>query len=55
MKLGTAKIARQNGLIVLTYVNTGSFLVGERTYTDAAWAMAEVVEFCRSRGLKVVG
>jgi hypothetical protein len=51
LQLGTAKIAQTaNGLIVLTYMNHGSFLVGEQTFGNINPAL----RFCRERGLRVI-
>lgn len=51
LTLGTAKITAQaNGDFEMTYMNRGSFLIGERSYRREVDAR----EFCRLNGLKVL-
>ena len=55
LKLGTAKIARtKSGQILLSYMNHGSFLIGERTYGDHSAGWNAALTFCRERGLRVL-
>jgi len=51
LTLGTAQITtHSNGAVSLRYMNTGSFLVGERTCISEQ----EAREFCRARGIRVL-
>lgn len=51
LTLGTAQFTiRQNGIVIVHYMNVGSFLVGEHLCLDET----EAREFCRSRGIRVL-
>jgi hypothetical protein len=55
LTLGTAKIARsKSGQITLTWMNHGSFLVGEQTFGDHSNGWNAALRFCRERGLRVI-
>lgn len=55
MALGTAKITRtNNGLITLSYVGHGSFLVGHQTFGDQRHGWNAALRFCRENSLRVV-
>jgi hypothetical protein len=51
MTLGTAKIEETNGLVSVSYMNHGSFLVGRQDFGN--WNAA--LRFIRLSGLRVVG
>jgi len=50
LKLGTAKITRREGLFIVNWMGTGSFLVGEQMFGNINGAL----RFCRERGLPVL-
>lgn len=50
MKLGTAKITKQDNGYLVTYLNSGSFLKGERWYVNENEARL----FCIKNGLRIV-
>lgn len=50
LKPGQAQVRPIGGAFLLTYMNEGSWLVGERTYGREADAR----EFCSERGLRVI-
>ena len=54
LTLGTAKITSRNGLVILNYMNTGSFLVGEQTFGDSREGWNAALRFCRENGLRVL-
>jgi hypothetical protein len=55
LTLGTAKITRTAaGQITLTYMNHGSFLLGEQLFGDHGKGWNAALRFCRERGLRVV-
>lgn len=51
LALGTAKIEETNGLVTVSYMNLGSFLVGRQDFGN--WNAA--LRFCRLSGLRVIG
>lgn len=51
LTLGTAKITRtKSGMFTLNWMNHGSFLVGEQTFSNINLALT----FCRKRDLRVI-
>jgi hypothetical protein len=51
LTLGTAQITiRSNGAASLRYMNTGSFLVGERDCLSEQ----EARDFCRTRSIRII-
>ena len=50
LTLGTARITIQPNHWLVEYMNSGSFLVGERTYST----LNDAEKFCRERELKVI-
>lgn len=50
MELGTAEITVSGGRTLVSYVNTGSFLVGEQWFRTTK----EAESFCRDRRLAIV-
>lgn len=50
LKPGQAQIRQIGAAFLLTYVNEGSWLIGERTYGAEHFAR----EFCAERGLRVL-
>jgi hypothetical protein len=49
LKLDTAKITNRNGLWIVNWMGTGSFLVGEQVFGTINGAL----RFCRQRGILV--
>jgi hypothetical protein len=54
LTLGTAKITTRDGLIVVKWMNTGSFLVGEQLFGNHRLGANAAMKFCRERGLRVL-
>lgn len=54
LTLGTAKIEARKGLVILRYMNSGSFLVGEQTFGDCREGWNAALRFCRVNGLRVL-
>ncbi len=50
LTLATARITAQPKYWLLEYMNSGSFLVGERVYAS----LEEARKFCRERRLQVI-
>ena len=50
LTLGTARITAQPKYWLLEYMNSGSFLVGERTCES----LAEAQQFCQDRRIRVI-
>lgn len=50
LTLGTAKITRRGNFFILSWMNQGSFIVGEQMFGNINPAL----RFCRERGLKVI-
>jgi hypothetical protein len=50
LTLATARITAQPTYWLLEFMNSGSFLVGERVYAS----LADAREFCRERHLKII-
>ena len=50
LTLATARITAQPTYWLLEYMNSGSFLVGERIYAS----LADAQEFCRDRRIRVI-
>jgi hypothetical protein len=54
LTLGTAKITTRDGLIVVNWMNSGSFLVGEQLFGNHRTGATAAFRFCRERGLRVI-
>lgn len=55
LTLGTAKITEtKDGMIILNWMNQGSFLVGEQTFGNTRVGVTAALRFCRERGLRVI-
>lgn len=54
LTLGTAKIETKNGLLVLSYMSQGSFLIGEQIFGDGNKGWSAALRFCRINGLRVL-
>lgn len=50
LRLGAAKITRREGLYIVSWMNLGSFLIGEQMFGNINGAL----RFCRERGLPVI-
>lgn len=50
LTIGTAQLTITGTGVFLRYMNTGSFLVGERDFATET----EAREFCRARGVRVI-
>ena len=54
LTLGTAKIANRDGMIVVNWMNAGSFIVGEQLFENHRAGANAALRFCRERGLRVI-
>ncbi len=54
LTLGTAKIIASGDFITVTYMNSGSFIVGEQTFGNQRIGATAALRFCRERGLRVI-
>jgi hypothetical protein len=54
LTLGTAQIINRDNLIVVRFMNTGSFLVGEQLFGDCREGARAALRFARDRGFKVI-
>lgn len=54
LTLGAAKIIGSEGRITVTFMNTGSFIVGEQIFGDSREGANAALRFVRERGLRVI-
>lgn len=54
LTLGTAHISPRDNLLVLRFMNTGSFLVGEQLFSNSRLGWNAALRFCRERNLRVL-
>ena len=54
MQLGTAKITHRNGLVIVEYMNQGSFRRGEQMFGDSNKGWNAAFRFCRTHALSVI-
>lgn len=54
LTLGTAQIITRDGLIVVRFMNLGSFLVGEQLFGDCREGARAALRFVRERGFRVI-
>ena len=54
LTLGTAKITHRDGLVIVQYMNQGSFLKGEQMFGDCNKGWNAAFRFCRERALRVI-
>lgn len=54
LTLGTAKIIASGEIITVTYMNEGSFLVGEQVFGNQKAGATAAMRFCHERGLRVI-
>lgn len=57
LTLNTAKITERSdlpGMVVLNWMNSGSFIVGEQYFGNTRAGVTAAFRFCRERGLRVI-
>jgi len=51
---GTVKITNRDGLIVVNWMNVGSFLVGTQLFPNSREGATAALRFARELGLRVI-
>ena len=54
LTLGTAKITHRDGLVIVEYLNQGSFRKGEQMFGASNKGWNAAFRFCRERAFRVV-
>ncbi len=54
LTLGTAKIEEANGIVTVSWMDIGSFLIGEQHFGNSREGYTAALRFIRQRGLRVL-